>query len=152
MFENPRRGRQARNFTTNVPKILDLKSSSEQMKSFLGDKNMPISTVWILKYVQQCYVKWFWTISSLGAPVGERVKLYTGKTGALVFFFFVNISPALYYLNAWNRLIWHLNFPRTRALSEPASSLQWALGSLSSVVVDVAQGLRCHLWRHDMFS
>ena len=29
---------------------------------------MPISTVWILKYVQQRYVKWFWTISSLGAP------------------------------------------------------------------------------------
>ena len=28
MFENPRRGRQARNFITNVPKILDLKSSS----------------------------------------------------------------------------------------------------------------------------
>ena len=32
MFENPRRGRQARNFTTNVPKILDLKLSSEQFK------------------------------------------------------------------------------------------------------------------------
>ena len=31
MFENPRRGRQARNFRTNVPKILDLKSSSEQI-------------------------------------------------------------------------------------------------------------------------
>ena len=31
MFENPRRGRQARNFTINVPKILDLKSSSEQI-------------------------------------------------------------------------------------------------------------------------
>ena len=31
MFENPRRGRQIRNFTTNVPKILDLKSSSEQI-------------------------------------------------------------------------------------------------------------------------
>ena len=29
--ENPRRGGQARNLTTNVPKILDLKSSSEQM-------------------------------------------------------------------------------------------------------------------------
>ena len=27
MFENPRRGRQARNFTQNAPKILDLKSS-----------------------------------------------------------------------------------------------------------------------------
>ena len=33
VFEKPRRGRQARNFTTNVPKILDLKSSSEQMFS-----------------------------------------------------------------------------------------------------------------------
>ena len=33
MFENPRRGRQARNFTTNVPKILDLKSSCEQIYS-----------------------------------------------------------------------------------------------------------------------
>ena len=31
MSENPRRGRQARNFTTNVPKILDLKSSYEQI-------------------------------------------------------------------------------------------------------------------------
>ena len=31
MFENPRRGRQARNFTTNVSKILDLKLSSEQI-------------------------------------------------------------------------------------------------------------------------
>ena len=31
-FENPRRGGQARNLTTNVPKILgDLKSSSEQI-------------------------------------------------------------------------------------------------------------------------
>ena len=33
MFENPRRGRQARNFTTNFPKLLDLKSSSEQIFS-----------------------------------------------------------------------------------------------------------------------
>ena len=31
MSENPRRGMQARNVTTNVPKILDLKSSSEQI-------------------------------------------------------------------------------------------------------------------------
>ena len=33
MFENPRRGGQARNFATNVPKILDLKSSSKQIFS-----------------------------------------------------------------------------------------------------------------------
>ena len=31
MFENPRRGRQAKNLTTNVSKILDLKLSSEQI-------------------------------------------------------------------------------------------------------------------------
>ena len=31
MFENPGRGMQARNFATNVPKILDLKSFSEQI-------------------------------------------------------------------------------------------------------------------------
>ena len=31
MFENPRTGREARNFITKVPKILDLKSSSEQI-------------------------------------------------------------------------------------------------------------------------
>ena len=33
VFENPRKGQQARNFKTNVPKILDLKSSSEQIFS-----------------------------------------------------------------------------------------------------------------------
>ena len=33
VFENPRRGRQARNFTTNVPNFFDLKSSSEQIFS-----------------------------------------------------------------------------------------------------------------------
>ena len=32
-FENPRRGRQARNLTTNVLKSLELKSSSEQIIS-----------------------------------------------------------------------------------------------------------------------
>ena len=30
-FENPRRGKQARNLSENDPKILDLKSSSEQI-------------------------------------------------------------------------------------------------------------------------
>ena len=36
MFKNLRRSRQARNFITNVPKILDLKSSSEQIFSENG--------------------------------------------------------------------------------------------------------------------
>ena len=33
MFENPRRGKQARNFAINVPKISNFKSSSEQIFS-----------------------------------------------------------------------------------------------------------------------
>jgi len=33
MFQNPRIGRQARNFTTNAPKILDLNFSSEEIFS-----------------------------------------------------------------------------------------------------------------------
>ena len=57
-FENPRKGRQARNLSENDPKILDLKSSSEQIifrKLSLGapvqtEKTKGISTmivVWI---------------------------------------------------------------------------------------------------------
>ena len=43
MFENPRRGRQARNFTKNVPKILDLKSFSEQIFSRKLSLGAPVS-------------------------------------------------------------------------------------------------------------
>ena len=46
MFENPRRGRQARNFTTNTPKILDLKSSSEQIFSRKLRLGAPESSPW----------------------------------------------------------------------------------------------------------
>ena len=38
MFENPRRAWHTTNFTTNVPKTLDLKSSSEQIFS----RKMPL--------------------------------------------------------------------------------------------------------------
>ena len=56
MFENPRRARQARNVTTNVPKILVLKSSSEQMFSRklplgapveLSSPQALVNTVWL---------------------------------------------------------------------------------------------------------
>ena len=39
MFENPRRGRHAINFTTNVPKILDLKYAPGK---FFGERDFPI--------------------------------------------------------------------------------------------------------------
>ena len=51
MFENPRRGRQARNFTTNAPKILDLKSSSEQIFSRKLLLGAPVS-LGILQYME----------------------------------------------------------------------------------------------------
>ena len=59
MFKNSyRRGRQARNLTTNVPKILDLKSSSEQIfsenwlwvpqKSVLRSTNLAAASVSVI--------------------------------------------------------------------------------------------------------
>ena len=45
MFENPRRGRQARNLTTNVPKILVPKSSSEQIFSRKLPLGAPVNVV-----------------------------------------------------------------------------------------------------------
>ena len=76
MFENPRRGRQARNFTRNVPKILDLKSSSEQI---------------------------FFRKLSLGAPVklmvykatrqARLVKLYKAKLALSISTSFPGFSP-----------------------------------------------------------
>ena len=50
MFENPRRSRQERNFTTNGPKILDLKSSSELIFSRKLPLGAPVITVGILPY------------------------------------------------------------------------------------------------------
>ena len=56
MFENPRRGRQARNFTTNAPKILDLKSSSEQIFSRKLPLGAPVIIVilllWVVKHAR----------------------------------------------------------------------------------------------------
>ena len=51
-LENPRRGRQARNFTTNVPKFLDLKSSSEQIFS-KNRRWVPLQSYLIISYVFQ---------------------------------------------------------------------------------------------------
>ena len=43
MFKNPRRSRQARNFAANLPKILDLKSSCEQIFSRKLSLGAPVS-------------------------------------------------------------------------------------------------------------
>ena len=41
---------------------------------------MPISTVYILKYVWKCYVKWFSTILSLGCPWLTTVQRFTAES------------------------------------------------------------------------
>ena len=51
MFENPRRGRKARNFATNDPKILDLKSSSEQIFSRKLPLGAPVSSLFVCLFL-----------------------------------------------------------------------------------------------------
>ena len=73
MFENPRRGRQARNFTTNAPKTLDFKSSSEQIFSamamphwYLGltiERNIFASLPDL--YTQGCDILWLFLLKHL---------------------------------------------------------------------------------------
>ena len=75
-FENPRRGMQARNLTTNVPKILDLKSY----------------------YRTDIFQK-----LSLGAPVicvKRSPFLYGFSAGATAMPYNVNIALVLYYTTA----------------------------------------------------
>ena len=72
MFENPRRGRQARNFTTNVPKIIDLKSSSEQIffrKLSLGAPDFRIDLVFkcLVFYSSSIFFGSVSNFSSLGS-------------------------------------------------------------------------------------
>ena len=56
MFENPRSGRQARNFTTNVSKILDLKSPSEQI--FFRKFSLGAPVKCIIRYNIECCRKY----------------------------------------------------------------------------------------------
>ena len=67
MFENPRRGRQARTFTANAPKILDLKSSSEQIFS----RKLPLGAP------AQCLAVVELQSSQLSTAVARRLKPYT---------------------------------------------------------------------------
>ena len=94
MFENPRRGRQARNFTTNAPKILDLKSSSEQIfsrKFPLGapetslKKTIPrrkLKNTTISAFVGSCAFHWPYP--------GKRVNML-----CILWVFFFQISPII---------------------------------------------------------
>ena len=78
MFENPRRGQQARNFTTNVPKILDLKSSSEQIFSKKWHW-VPCGTWRTRTHEHQLFI-----VTSLSAPSQwTPVSFYGGRSWTL---------------------------------------------------------------------
>ena len=64
MFENPTNGRQARNFTTNVPNIPDLKSSSEQIFSE--------NCRWVARTIPKSFVMFYFTM------LGSHIDLYFG--------------------------------------------------------------------------
>jgi len=81
MFENPRRGRQARNFTTNVPKILDLKSSSEQIFSRKLPLGAPVSCGIFLNGERQ-HCKWFCDTYVLGCC--QNIFVMTPEFGAIL--------------------------------------------------------------------
>ena len=68
MFENPRRGRQARKLTTNVPKILDLKSSSEQI-FFENWRWVPLIPR------ETDYTKWGFCFSGRHVPNGNSCSI-----------------------------------------------------------------------------
>jgi len=71
MFENPRRGRQARNFTTNAPKILDLKSSSEQIFSRKLPLGAPVFFVFFYSWCDVC--KRFYQLSKCRCRRDDRM-------------------------------------------------------------------------------
>ena len=58
MFENPRRGRQARNFATNVPKIVVLKSSSEQIFSRKLPLGAPVKSRLLKQMPSRSKARW----------------------------------------------------------------------------------------------
>ena len=80
MFENPRKGRQARNFTTNVPKVLDLKLSSEQI--FFRKLSLGAPESYTVQIGLNSVVK-----SLLPISVDKSRKLFVAKILRLQYFY-----------------------------------------------------------------
>ena len=74
MFENIRRGRQATNFTTNAPKILDLNSSSEQIFS----RKLPLGAHEARPFYPSCTMR-----RAYGIEYSARIRINSK----------VNVSP-----------------------------------------------------------
>ena len=118
MFENLRRGRQARNFTTNAPKILDLKSSSEQIfsrKLPLGAPDANISLGSFHIYGSVCHgcedVPWTWitlsTLSNIWKIRGwKRIKFLIHKSWRTIKVIGKNYQSGPRAMSCYDLLIW----------------------------------------------
>ena len=98
MFENPRRGRQARNFTTNAPKILDLKSSSEQIFSRKLPLAAPAQSLRGLKRtLRSLRNSWGRLVCSMSIKMLYENVVKSGSGSALTFkvrFIWIHLTPA----------------------------------------------------------
>ena len=80
LLENPRRGMQARNFTTNVPKILDLKSSSEQIFSRKLSLGVPVPSAIVIAKWNEITIQY-----DIGADSGDsanRINFVASQSSA----------------------------------------------------------------------
>ena len=91
MFENPRRGRQAKNFTTNVPKILDLKSSSEKIFSE-NCRWVPLNEN-TGKWLKRCKL------------IVEEMKSDIGKFIVIYYRIFSNLTDVNYRIQTTNNVL-----------------------------------------------
>ena len=127
MFENSRRGKQARNFTTKVPKILDLKLSSEQIIIF---RKLTLG-------VPELYErKRFSPITFLGKPTCNKPALPSQRL--LQVFFCYSFRQSIFY--SYNTLLssqhpYYLNVFKT---FDSTRSVMSAL--IFSVAICVIQG------------
>ena len=91
MFENPKRGRQARHFTTNVPKILVLKWSSEPI--------FPKNSRWVP--LKALWRKWHFPLMSMHLKCKDwrrykrKRRLKTARMAKLWLFWEGHTQPAL---------------------------------------------------------
>ena len=90
MFENPSRGMQANNVTTNVPKILVLKSSSEQI-FYENCRWVPLSEV-VTKQQQQQQQK---------VIIRLKLRLKTDGFNSSIFSYFRNCKTNTITLNRY---------------------------------------------------
>ena len=134
MFENPRRGRQARHFTTNAPKILDLKSSSEQIFSRKLPLGAPISYIVGFSSAMKIYPAGFlktWLPPNRLLPSNHSQKVDNIKTKN------ASIAVSLPFPSSSSflpLLVWLLSLSGAENLPFGPFSLKWlqiSLGSLS---------------------